>query len=178
MSSHVAFIRGINVGRRKRVAMEALREAFESLGHDDVTTHLQSGNVLFSARSAAAAGADAIEKRLDEKIGLDARVVLRTRNQLERAVAGSPFQVAEAGGSKLHVVFLSDAPTAKAVAELDPGRSPPDEFAVVGKEIYVVYPNGAGRSKLTADYFGRRLGAHATARNWNTVTKVLALMRA
>ena len=73
------------------------------------------------------------------------------------------------------MVFLSDRPAANAVAGLDPERSPPDEFRVRGREIYLHLPNGSGRSKLTVDYFERRLGVAATARNWNTLIKLIAL---
>jgi len=82
---------------------------------------------------------------------------------------------AEADPSRLHVVFLARTPTAKTAARLDPERSPPDEFSVRGREIYLRLPNGAGRSKLTTDYFERQLGIAATARNWNTLIKLLAL---
>jgi uncharacterized protein (DUF1697 family) len=79
---------------------------------------------------------------------------------------------------KLHVVFLSDKPPPSAVKELDPQRSPRDEFSVRGREIYLHLPNGAGRSKLTLDYFEKRLGARGTARNWRTLNKLIELTQA
>ena len=75
-------------------------------------------------------------------------------------------------------MFLDEAPAADAIADLDPRRSPPDEFVVRGREIYAYCPNGFGRSKLSIDYFERRLRTRATARNWNTVVKLAGLMTA
>jgi uncharacterized protein (DUF1697 family) len=74
------------------------------------------------------------------------------------------------------VTFLADRPAAAAIKQLDPGRCPPDEFTVLGKEIFMFMPNGMGRTKLTIDYFEKRLGTEGTARNWNTVNKLLDLM--
>ena len=198
MSEYVALLRGINVGGRNAVAMPALRVVFESLGHERVTTYIQSGNVCFtSAPAGATAGvggdppgqgaasgragvaspvdlAAEIELAMLQAFGLGVRVVLRTRTELARLAAVNPFLDSEAGRAKIHVFFLAAMPTPEGLAKLDPDRFPPDAFAVVGREIFVHYPNGAGRSRLTLDYFERRLGTHGTARNWNTVNELLA----
>src|SRR5262249_24900467 len=101
--------------------------------------------------------------------------MLRSAAELARVARANPFPDAAAEPSRHHVAFLDRVPEAEAVAGLDPDRSPPDEFRVAGAEIYLRYPNGSGRSKLTGDYFERRLGVRATARNWSTVTKLLEL---
>jgi uncharacterized protein (DUF1697 family) len=101
-------------------------------------------------------------------------VVLRTQAELERVVEGNPYP--KITDKTLHVFFLADTPSKQAVATLDPQRSPPDTFVLRGKELYVHTPNGIGRSKLTSQYFDSRLQTVATARNWNTVLKLLALM--
>ena len=192
MSEYVALLRGINVGGRNAVPMPALRALFESLGHERVTTYIQSGNVCFtSAPTRATAGAGGnlrsqvatpgsvdlaaeIEGAILQAFRLGVRVVLRTRSELAQLAAVNPFLGSEADRAKIHVVFLAATPTPEGIAKLDPDRFPPDTFAIVGREIFVHYPNGAGRSKLTLDYFERRLGTHGTARNWNTVNELLA----
>lgn len=177
--TYVALLRGINLAGRNRVSMAELRSALESLGLEDVVTYIQSGNVLFSSRGGRAKElAASIEGRIAEAFGIDVVVLLRTPVELAKVARGNPFLRAGADPSKLHVVFLSGKPTQKAAAQLDPERSPPGEFRLEGREIYLHLPTGFGRSKLTVDYFERRLEVAATARNWKTVTKLVALTEA
>jgi uncharacterized protein (DUF1697 family) len=179
VNTFVALLRGINVGGRTMVSMPELRSLFESLGHADVSTYVQSGNVVFrSSTGDGKALAAELEERIRSAFDVSPAVLLRTPEELAEVAAANPFLERESDFLKLHVVFLSAAPAADAVEELDPNRSPPDEFSVLGREIYLHLPNGAGRSKLTIDYFEKRLGVRATARNWKTVTKLLELTSA
>jgi uncharacterized protein (DUF1697 family) len=175
MKALVALLRGINVGGKNTIPMSGLKSSLSSLGLEDVVTYIQSGNVVFRTTAGARAVADRIEQRIAKDFGVDVTVLLRTPAQLRAVARSNPFLGGEADLSKLHVVFLSGRPVASAVAELDPERSPPDEFSLLGREIYLRLPNGSGRSKLTIDYFERRLGLAATARNWNTLIKLIAL---
>ena len=177
MSRYVALVRGINVGGRNSVPMPALRAMFESLGHERVTTYIQSGNVCFTTAMELPAPvelATEIECGILATFGLDVRVTLRARADLVRLAGVNPFLDIEADHAKLHVVFLAATPTSEAIGLLDPSRFAPDVFAVVGREMFIRYPNGAGQSRLTLDYIERRLGTHGTARNWNTVNHLLA----
>ncbi len=175
----VALLRGINLAGRNRVPMGELRSALESLGFEDVVTYIQSGNVVFRSRHGRAKElATSIEGRIAETFGIDVVVLLRTPAGLAKVARGNPFLRAGADPSKLHVVFLSAKPATKAAAQLDPERSPPGEFRLEGREIYLHLPMGFGRSKLTVDYFERRLDVAGTARNWKTVTKLVALAKA
>ena len=173
MTSYVALLRGINVGGSNKVPMADLRALFDALGYPDAQTYIQSGNVVFSARAGESALVTAIEGAIEEAFSLRVPVVIRSRAQLAAVASASPFD--GAAPTAVHVAFLSGFPTVASVAALDPDRSPPDTFAVVDREVYLHYPNGSGRSKLTLDYLERVLGVRATARNWNTVTKLLAM---
>jgi uncharacterized protein (DUF1697 family) len=176
MKTWVALLRGVNVGGRNTVPMGELRSSLSSLGLRDVVTYIQSGNVVFRSPTGDARGIAAdIEQRVAEAFGIKVTVMLRTPAELKTVARSNPFLAREADLSKLHVVFLRERAEANAVAGLDPERSPPDEFGVRGREIYLHLPNGSGRSKLTIDYFERRLGVAATARNWNTLLKLIAL---
>jgi uncharacterized protein (DUF1697 family) len=176
MNTFIALLRGINVGGKTVIPMPALKSSFASMGLEDVRTYIQSGNVVFSSPTGDAQSlAVAIEERIAEAFGLSTTVLLRTPAELAEIAGNNPFLDRDADLSKLHVVFLSGPPEGNAVAELDPARSPPDEFAVRGREVYLHLPNGAGRSKLTIDYFEKRLGVRATARNWKTLNKLLEL---
>jgi len=172
-------LRGINVGGKNVLAMADLRAAMAELGFDNVVTYIQSGNVVFDAEGTSPrdepALADRIAAAIAERDGLSVRVVLRTVAELARAAAGHPDVDSGIDSKLLHVVFLDAAPSAAAVAALDPRPYEPDGWAVVGRDVYVRYPDGSGRSKLTLDVFERALGVTATARNLNTVRKLVEL---
>lgn len=174
----VALLRGINVGGRSLVAMADLRALLSSLGLEDVVTYIQSGNVVFrSTVDDETAVAAKIEREIAGAFDVSPSVLLRTPGELETIVASNPYLTRKAELSKLHVVFLERAPARSAAAALDPERSPPDEFTLRGREIFLHLPNGAGRSKLTLDYFERALEVRGTQRNWNTLLKLIALAR-
>ena len=172
--TYVALLRGVNLGPRNKVPMPALRSLTESLGHNDVRTYIQSGNLVF--RSAEKGNLAArLEQAIAAELGVKAAVVLRTAGELSKAIAGNPFVAAGADEKALHVVFLGSPPSRSAVKTLEPDRSPPDEFAVGRAEVYLRCPNGFGRSKLGVDWFEKKLGGPATIRNWRTVTTLAAM---
>jgi uncharacterized protein (DUF1697 family) len=158
--------------------MPDLRALVATLGAEDVATYVQSGNVIFTSADGPGKLTDAIEKRVRRDLGLSVIVLLRTRPQLAKVLAGNPFAKDGREPAKLHVTFLAEKPVRARVHELDPQRAEPDEFRVVGKEIYLHCPNGYGRSKLTNAYFEKELGVAATTRNWKTVTKLAELASA
>ncbi|MGH3135797.1 MAG: DUF1697 domain-containing protein [Gaiellaceae bacterium] len=174
-TTFVALLRGINVGGKRKIPMAELRSLFSSLGFEDIVTYIQSGNVVFRSTED---DADEISARVEREIvrafEMDPAVLLRTPAELEEIAERNPYR-ARTDLSKLHVVFLDRIPAASAAADLDPGRSPGDEFTLQGREIYLHLPHGSGRSKLTIDYFERRLRARATARNWKTLLELVEL---
>lgn len=175
---HVALLRGINVGGRHVLPMKDLVELFVVAGCEDVRTYIQSGNVVFSAGAALARRVPAlIQASILERFGFEARVVLRKADELRAAVEANPFaDVASRDPKKVHLALLSKPPTRAKVAALDHDRSPPDEFVVRGAEIYLHFPRGLARSKLTNLYFDRCLETTSTMRNWSTILKLVALL--
>ncbi len=178
LTTYVALLRGINLGARNKVSMSDLRALFESLGAEDVETYVQSGNVVFRSGDDPATLTDAIQKRISSDLGLSVSVLVRTRQELAKAFAANPFANDNREPTNLHVTFLAAKPEPGRVRKLDAKRAEPDEFRVVGQEIYLHCPNGYGRSKLTNAYFEKQLGVAATTRNWKTVTKLAELVRA
>jgi uncharacterized protein (DUF1697 family) len=152
--------------------MAELRDLFESLGHTEVSTFIQSGNVIFSA--AKSVTPKSLETAISKRFHVDTTVVLRTPSELEKVVKANPFARAGADTSKLHVGFMTQKPGAAVVAELDAHRFPPEEFAIRDRDLYLHLPNGMGRSKLPA-YLDRQLATPTTVRNWSTVTKLIEL---
>jgi uncharacterized protein (DUF1697 family) len=172
-STYVALLRGINLGARNKVAMADLRALFAALGATDVATYLQSGNVVFKSTERRSDLSRAVEERLRRDLGVDVKVLLRTRRDLALVVARNPFGARDP--ASLHATFLAEKPARGRVGTLDPGRSGPDEFRVVGQTVYLHCPNGYGRSKLSNAYFEKQLGVAATTRNWKTVTALAEL---
>jgi uncharacterized protein (DUF1697 family) len=171
--TYVALLRGINVGGRNRVGMAELRPVLEKRGLEEVTTYIQSGNVVFRATAGAKTLGRRIEDAVEEAFGLRPAVILRTPVELAAVASSCPF----ADTSGVHVVFLESTPDPAAAAALDLDRSPPDTCALLERELYFHLPHGAGRTKLTLDYVERVLGVRGTQRNWKTVLKLLELAR-
>ncbi len=188
-ATYVALLRGVNVGGNARIRMADLREVVGSLGHGDVATYIQSGNVVFTAETAGGATApddpatddpataarlasgihDALKARLD----LDVDVMVRSRDDLERTAAGVPFPVADP--KRLIVAFLSGPPSVEAIRSLEAVDAAPEQVRVAGRVAYLDLPNGVGQSVL-APLLERRLGVRATARNLRTVQTLVAMM--
>lgn len=174
----VALLRGINVGTGTRVPMAEVRALAEGLGLTDVATYVQSGNVVFTVPSLHEAQlASSFETAIASAFTVQSKVLIRTESQLAGVAAAHPFEADEPRPAMLHVVFLRDARSRDDLASLDPARSPGDRFVLTGRELYLHYAKGSGRSKLTLDYIERRLGTVGTARNWNTVQKLVEMVR-
>jgi uncharacterized protein (DUF1697 family) len=171
----IALLRGINLGSRRRVAMPKLRELLEGLGYDDVRTHLQSGNVVLSAGTTGAGLERELEQAFAEGLGMEIAVVVRTRSELATVVARDPLAGVADDPARYLVSFLSAKPDVAAVRKLKQLDVAPERFVVHGREVYAWHPDGVQRSKLTKALADGVLGVTATARNWNTVTRLLEL---
>jgi uncharacterized protein (DUF1697 family) len=173
--AHVALLRGINLGARQ-VPMKILAEIFAHARCSDVRTYIQSGNVVYKTTAANASRIPArIADALSARFGFDVPVVTRSAAELRHVAANNPFLREGADERTLHVAFLADVPETSKLAALDPNRSPPDRFAVRGRDIYLHCPGGFGGTKLTNQYFDAKLGTTSTVRNWRTVQKLLEM---
>ena len=174
MTSFVALLRAVNVGGNNKIAMPVLREMFEASGYTNVTTFIQSGNVVFDgAGTKGAALVRDIETSITRTFGLRIDVVVRSARELADAIKANPFADRVHDPATLHIAFLNDAPDRARLETLDRARFEPDEFAIGRREVYLHCPNGVGRSKLPTALASKL--APATMRNWNTVTKLAEL---
>ena len=170
---YAALLRGINVGGKNKLPMKELVAVFVEVGCKDVETYIQSGNVVFNAPAAAAKRVQgAVSEAIQKQFGFQVPLIVRSGADLAKIVAENPFLGQGATEKELHVYFLADKPAA---AELDAHRSPPDEFILRGREVYLRLPNGMGRTKLTNAYFDSKLKTVCTARNWATVLQLTAM---
>lgn len=175
-STHVALLRGINVGGKHRLRMASLKEIFENAGATEVATYIQSGNVVFHCPASKLEGVvRGVEKEIEKREGFEVPIVTRTAEELAEIVKTNPFDDGSADPKALHVMILADEPKRSAVENLDPDRSPPDRFEVIGAEIFLHCPNGVARTKLTTSYFDAQLDTTSTMRNWRTVLKLLEM---
>jgi uncharacterized protein (DUF1697 family) len=186
MPTHVALLRGINLGGRNRVAMADLRALVGELGHTGVSTYIQSGNVLFSAPpdSAVAELAEAMTAAIAGKLGVTAPVVVVTREELAGILDANPFPE-EPEPRRLHAVVLSEPPGPELLGKLDAATAQaaaggaPDSVRPVSRTLYVHTPAGYGNSDLAQAVIkivsSPKAGLTGTARNWATMTKLLEL---
>ncbi|MFN7971216.1 MAG: DUF1697 domain-containing protein [Acidobacteriota bacterium] len=174
--THVALLRGVNVGGKNRLPMKDLAAIFADAGCRSVTTYIQSGNAIFDAPAVVARGLPAaISRRIERRFGIRVPVVMRTAAELGAVTRNNPFVAAGADPSLLHVAFLADLPASRDIAVLDPDRSPPDELSVDGREIYLRLPNGVAKTKFSNAYFDAKLRTTSTWRSWRTVLELHAL---
>jgi uncharacterized protein (DUF1697 family) len=186
---YAALLRGINVGTAKQLAMSDLKAVLEGLGYADVRTYLRSGQAVLTAdgpasvKAAAKIAAD-IDHALAAELGMDVRVVVRSRDEIAAALEGNPFatpQRVTTDPAKLFCVFLSDRLTAADLTGVDPAAYEPEEFRLAsgGREIFLWLPGGMGRSALGTVKWPKVSGRPdlvGTARNWRTAQKLLELL--
>ena len=176
MTKYVALLRGVNVGGNKMVSMAALRVAIEKMGFSDVRTLLQSGNVVFGSTARASATLErTLETEVEARLKCRADFHVRTSKEWEDVVARNPFhEEAERDPGHLLVLFFKaplDKAKVKVLEAAIPGR---ERIHTDGRQLYVVFPDGMGTSKLPP-LMDRTLGVRGTGRNWNTVLKLCAL---
>jgi uncharacterized protein (DUF1697 family) len=180
MSTFVILLRAVNVGSTGKLPMADFRKLLSASNCTNIETYIQSGNAVVEASCSAASLTKNVAAALEKHIGSPVPVIVRTHEQLERAIAANPFAAeAAADGARVHAVFLSGAPAAGKAAGLEqivakyPARR--DRYHLAGDTLYLHLPDGAADSKFTAQTVDRLLGVTATARNWNTVLKLYAM---
>jgi uncharacterized protein (DUF1697 family) len=177
MTAYVALLRAINVGGANAVAMAELRAMCGELGLGDARTVLQSGNVVFRTAIARAELEPLLEREAANRFGTTIEFVVRSADEWSALIAANPF-TREAADDPAHVVVMccKRAPEAAALAALTGAIAGREDVRAAGADVYITYPDGIGDSKLTNAVIQRKLGTSGTARNWNTVRKIAALL--
>lgn len=177
MAILISMLRGVNLGAHNRIKMDALRAVYTSLKLEDPRTYVQSGNVIFRTKEKSSAQlAKKIQSAIQKKCGCSPDVILRTTDELRKAIAASPF----AGRpnlepSKILVSFLDAEPPREAAGAFKKFKDYPEEVHLQGRELYIYFPNGAGKTKLPWSAVEKLLKVSGTARNWNSVTNMLRM---
>jgi uncharacterized protein (DUF1697 family) len=173
-TQYVALLRGINLGKVRQVDMPRLRAVLTARGHEDVRTHLRSGNVVLDSSLPEAALADDLSTAIGEEFGFDVPVVVRTGAQIAAVVAGDPFATVATDPARYLVTFLAEPPDPDKVDALPPPEGGGD-YLVRGRELYLWLPDGIQKTPLASWKWDRLLGRPGTARNWNTVVRLAEL---
>jgi uncharacterized protein (DUF1697 family) len=182
MPRYLALLRGINVGGHNKLAMADLRDVASALGHTNVATYIQSGNLVFTSTAADASSlADALELEIAARLGVAPAVVVISRAGLAQVIADNPFPD-EVNPKSLHAVFrrhevdkndIDDIARAVRRARESGSR---DDAVAIGRTLYLRTPDGLGRSDLAAQLARSKVQSAGTARNWATVTKLMAML--
>lgn len=178
MKKQLALLRGINVSGHKIIKMADLKLAMESSGFSEVKTFIQSGNIIFSSSNSKTVNEQKIKAVIQNHFGYDVGVIVIDEHDLRKVITSSPFSKNEELDRKqLYVAYLSEEPQTEKVDAIDFSQFYPDEFACLGKAIYMKFSESAANSKLTNAFLEKRLGVTATTRNWNTTLKLHELLK-
>ncbi|NWJ48156.1 MAG: DUF1697 domain-containing protein [Chloroflexi bacterium] len=179
MGTFLSLFRAINVGGNAQVKMAALKELHEVLGFTNVTTYLQTGNVVFDSEETNPHQlAERIANEFEKRFGFRTEVMIRTQAELKETFHNNPFHNQPEKETKWIVaMFLSDAPDSQVVEGFLSSFSGVEKLFIAGKELYIYYPEGIGNSKLTNAVIEKKLKVTGTGRNWNTVTKLAEMMQ-
>jgi uncharacterized protein (DUF1697 family) len=177
MAVIVSMLRGVNVGSHNRIKMDALRALYESLGLRDVQTYVQSGNVVFRTEKLELVRLiKRVEKGIEQSFGFRPDVIVRTSSELRDVIARNPFAARDGiDPSKLLVTFLVSDPGLEARGNILRIKADPEELRLDGRELFIYYPNGMARPKLSSALVEKTLKTSGTGRNWNTVRKLLEM---
>jgi uncharacterized protein (DUF1697 family) len=175
MAVHVAMLRGINLGPRRRVPMAELRTLLTKAGYEDVRTYVQSGNIVLRNPAKAAEVERELKTLISGRFGFDVPVIVRSRAQLAAVVKADPLGDVVEDPKRYQVSFLDAKPAPDVIARLEERAAGAERVIARGREIYAWHPEGVARSKLWNELAGTGLGVTATARNWTTVTTLLEM---
>ena len=178
MSAYIAMLRGINVTGRNSIKMEQLRELCDRLDFQKVETYVQSGNIVFEAKTESPV---LLSKRISESIldsfGFETPVIVRTSKEMQNVVADNPFlKEKDIDSSKLHVTFLREIAQKGSLKTLEKLATGQDRFHTASREIYLYCPEGYGRTKLSNNAIEKSLSVTATTRNWRTTNTLLEMV--
>lgn len=177
MNRKIGILRGINVGGKRKILMADLKSMCEKLGLENVTTYIQSGNLIFNSDKPNSELENDLEKAITEKYGFDVPVIVRTEKELENSINSNPFFDKETDIKQLHLTFLKEKPNKENLEKTLTFNYEPDKFQIEDKDVFIFCAGKYHESKLTNNFFEKQLKVGATTRNWKTVMKLFELSK-
>ncbi|MCV6629173.1 MAG: DUF1697 domain-containing protein [Flavobacteriaceae bacterium] len=175
MQNYIVFLRGVNVGGKNKLKMVELRSTLETAGFEGVQTYIQSGNILLKSAFDAVILQQKMEALLESSFGIQASVLVRTPKELGSILEALPFDLKHQ--KQLYFVLFKETVAEKQLRALENIEFSGEHFQLAGKTMYMWYENGAGKAKLTNNFWERLLRQEATTRNYNTMKKLLDMSR-
>lgn len=178
MTAYISLLRGINVAGQKKILMKDLKALYETLGFSEVSTYIQSGNVVFFSELTAHEIQSVIQQKIQQHYGFEVPVLVLSETQLKRALSEQPYTDVdlEKDGSKMMFSFLSELPTIENINKLMAYVKLPERLDIFEKVLYLHCPNGYGKTKLSNNFVEQKLKLTATTRNLKTVTKLVQML--
>jgi uncharacterized protein (DUF1697 family) len=177
MGVYLSILRGINVSGKKAIKMVDLKEVYQSIGFENITTYIQSGNVVFESDSDVKL-VEKIEAAILKKYQFEVPILIRTLKEIENTISSNPFLKTESTEiDKFHVTFLGEQAAKENMEKTNAYNYSPDEFVLTETEVFVYCPNGYGKTKLNNTFFEKKLKVSCTTRNWKTCNKLLEIMK-
>jgi uncharacterized protein (DUF1697 family) len=178
MNTYISMLRGINVSGQKRIRMAELKSLYESLGLESVQTYVQSGNVVFESEEQDTEKIrKSIEAQIEANYGFSVPILIRTSDDFLRLIGSKHFRKERSENpTRVMVTFLFEQPEHARLIELSVPENDTCEFVIADQEIFLHCPNGYGRSKLSNNFFEKKLGVVATTRNWKSVNALYEIV--
>ena len=173
-TTHIALLRGINVGGHKKLKMADLKLLFEELGFKDVVTYIQSGNVVFSTAEETGLS-EKISKEIEKRFGWEVLVLVKTAESIAQILKNCPFE--ETKKAEAYFMLLASQPETKLMEALRDISYPNEEFVQTPECVYIFYSKGHGNEKLNNNFFEKKLQVAATTRNYRTLAKLVELAK-
>jgi len=179
MDRRIAILRGINVGGKRKILMADLKSMFEKMKFSNVRTYIQSGNVIFDLTKEIGNSelANKIEKGIKKEFGFDVPIIVRTPKEIETSINQNPFYKDKTNIIHLHLTFLNKKPAAENQEKAESHNYDPDNFKIIEKDVFIYCKEKYHQSKLTNNFFEKKLKVNATTRNWKTVLKLQELSK-
>jgi uncharacterized protein (DUF1697 family) len=176
MATYLSILRGINVSGQKMIKMADLKALYETLGFKNITTYIQSGNVVFESKTKKNLAA-LIEQKIKNTFGFDVPVIVLTQREMQAIVEQNPFlKEKNIELDRLYVTFLAETPLAENLTKIATYDYSPEVFVIKEKAAYLYCPKGYGNTKLSNSFFENKLKVKATTRNWNTTNKLFEIL--
>lgn len=176
MAKYISILRGINVGGKRKILMADLRALYKKLGFTNVTTYIQSGNVIFESKKKKNLE-EIITKAIKSQYDFDVPVIIRTVEEWQTAFHNNTFtKDKNIAIERLVLTFLKEEPIEENLEKIKTYDYSPDKFHIIGREIFIYCEGKYHQTKLSNNFFEKKLKVAATTRNWKTVTKLLEMV--
>ncbi|MBC8147346.1 MAG: DUF1697 domain-containing protein [Bacteroidetes bacterium] len=178
MTKYISILRGINVGGKRKILMDDLRKLYENLGFSNITTYIQSGNVIFDSKEKLVVNEieNLIQQAIFETSNFDVPVIVRTLDEIVKSISNNPFtKEKDYDIERLYLTFLKENPTTENLEKLKKFDFPLDKFEIIEKDVFGYCSGKFSDSKITNNFFESKLKVVATTRNWKTVNKLFEL---